>query len=287
MRGVSVRGTRRVISIILDIYDSKANFLGVKAFKALEGVASINEWVRAYRESKEPILGYLNTDAPDFQNYNKVWIGNETGKGHIIIITPQNLLPLSVYFSVRHCIKPTWINDRDQFYAPYDDSWQSDSDFLGDCLVFMLFHSQNRISCALGANHFIPFKEGEVNPKARYTHHTLLEFLAGKSVAFAPTRGLFKDNAPQGLPCSTFSPSAQVVLQAGKKLYAYYHAQEGSKPNASFYDIKEFFAGRNAKGKLNPPSKATDAHYKELYSALQESLINLATQIAPKVRRLT
>ncbi|WP_162982243.1 hypothetical protein [Helicobacter labacensis] len=30
--------------------------------------------------------------------------------------------------------------------------------------------------------------------------------------------------------------------------------------------------------------KATDAHYKELYSALQESLTNLGTQIAPKVR---
>ncbi len=75
-----------------------------------------------------------------------------------------------------------------------------------------------------------------------------------------------------------------MVLQAGKKLYAYYHAQEGSKPNASFYDIKEFFAGRNAKGKLNPPSKATDAYYKELYSALQESLEILALEIAPKVR---
>ncbi|WP_162982899.1 hypothetical protein [Helicobacter sp. L8] len=59
---------------------------------------------------------------------------------------------------MQHCIKPTWINDRDQFYEPYDDSWQRDSDFLGDCLIFMLFHSQNRISCALGANHFIPFK---------------------------------------------------------------------------------------------------------------------------------
>ncbi|WP_162982900.1 hypothetical protein [Helicobacter sp. L8] len=113
----------------------------------------------------------------------------------------------------------------------------------------------------------------------------MLEFLAGKGVAFAPTRGLFKDNAPQGLRvCPTFSQSAQVVLQAGKKLYAYYHAQEGSKPNASFYDIKEFFAGRNAKGKLNPPSKATDAYYKELYSALQESLEILALEIAPKVR---
>ncbi|WP_233704341.1 hypothetical protein [Helicobacter cynogastricus] len=82
----------------------------------------------------------------------------------------------------------------------------------------MLFHNQNRVSCQHGTNHFIPFTEKEVQPKARYTHHTPLDFLEGKlesetSALFAPTKSL--------LP--TFGPPALGVLQAGRDLYAYYH----------------------------------------------------------------
>ncbi|WP_104686991.1 nucleoside 5-triphosphatase RdgB (dHAPTP, dITP,XTP-specific), partial [Helicobacter felis] len=196
----------------------------------------------------------------------------------IIIITPQNLFPLCVYFSVRRCIPHSWINHNDQFYAPYDKSWQEDLEFLGDCLVFMLFSGKNRISIQQEANHFIPFTEKEVRPKGRYTHHTLLDFLAGKlepetSALFAPTQSL--------LP--TFGAVAKEVLNKGRELYAYYHTQETSNPNASLYDIKEFFSGRDAKGKLNPPSKATDERYKDLYASLQESLELLRVQITPKV----
>ncbi len=128
------------------------------------------------------------------------------------------------------------------------------------------------------ANHFIPLTEKEVRPKGRYTHHTLLDFLAGKlepetSALFAPTQSL--------LP--TFGAVAKEVLNKGRELYAYYHTFQNSNPHASLYDIKEFFSGRDAKGKLNPPSKATDERYKDLYASLQESLESLRALITPKV----
>ncbi|GAA7332837.1 hypothetical protein HpCK63_14780 [Helicobacter pylori] len=52
---------------------------------------------------------------------------------------------------------------------------------------------------------------------------------------------------------------------------------------ASLYDIKEFFQGRNAQGKLNLPAKAKDEHYKQLYANLQDALKDLAKEIQPKV----
>ncbi|WP_082334220.1 nucleoside 5-triphosphatase RdgB (dHAPTP, dITP,XTP-specific), partial [Helicobacter heilmannii] len=70
---------------------------------------------------------------------------------------------------------------------------------------------------------------------------------------------------------------------AGQDLYTKYHPQEDSDPNASLYDIKEFFSGRNAKGKLKPASKAKDAHYKMLYAQLKEVLEALAQALQPKV----
>ncbi|HBJ76727.1 MAG TPA: nucleoside 5-triphosphatase RdgB (dHAPTP, dITP,XTP-specific), partial [Porphyromonadaceae bacterium] len=51
--------------------------------------------------------------------------------------------------------------------------------------------------------------------------------------------------------------------------------------NASFYDIKEYFQGRNEKGKMN--SKSEDSHYMELIKTLRESIKTLGDKIAKKV----
>ena len=51
--------------------------------------------------------------------------------------------------------------------------------------------------------------------------------------------------------------------------------------NASLYDIREYFQGRNDKGKMN--NKSDDAEYMELIKDLRESLKLLAKKIEPKV----
>lgn len=52
-------------------------------------------------------------------------------------------------------------------------------------------------------------------------------------------------------------------------------------PNASLYDIREFFQGRNAKGRMN--SKSTDDKYTSLIGQLRDKLKLLADKITPKV----
>jgi hypothetical protein len=47
------------------------------------------------------------------------------------------------------------------------------------------------------------------------------------------------------------------------------------------YDIREFFQGRNDKGRMNV--KSTDEKYTELISNLRQTLSTLAVKIAPKV----
>ncbi|MDR0561454.1 MAG: hypothetical protein LBG73_02050, partial [Spirochaetaceae bacterium] len=51
--------------------------------------------------------------------------------------------------------------------------------------------------------------------------------------------------------------------------------------NASFYDIREFFQGRNEKGKMN--AKSADERYAALIKALRDVLKVLAEKIEPKV----
>ncbi|WQY38012.1 hypothetical protein KVJ69_06610 [Helicobacter pylori] len=270
----------------LEVFDSLGEFLGYKTFKPIvDKVKSINEWFKIYKDEQN-YLGILVYDAPDFSHQNTNYLQNHKGTSHLHYenLTPTNLLIGAIYFSIRHCIKATWQNDRDQFYAPYDDAFQDDSEFKNNCLIFMLFHTQNRITSSQGTNHFIPFSETEVKPKERYSSHALLDFLKGgiKEEGDSLFLNAKKENKPL-----EFSQSASKVFDAGREIYRYYHTQASTNPhynaNASLYDIKEFFQGRNAQGKLNPPVKAKDIYYKQLYANLQDALKDLAKEIQPKV----
>ncbi|GAA9616722.1 hypothetical protein HpHA84_14730 [Helicobacter pylori] len=148
----------------------------------------------------------------------------------------------------------------------------------------MLFHSKNRIMSTQGTNHFIPFSETEVKAKERYSSHALLDFLKGKIKEEGDS--LFLNAKKERKPLE-FSETALSVFNAGRKIYRYYHTQDfTNRPynaNISLYDIKEFFQGRNAQGKLNLPAKAKCKHYKQLYANLQDALKDLAKEIQPKV----
>ncbi|GAA9598154.1 hypothetical protein UBN83_14510 [Helicobacter pylori] len=272
----------------LEVFDSLGEFLGYKNI-VNENVKNIHMWLKQKEKIENmEILGYIDTPTPDFQGSPSVAIVNNknSSKRHSVYfaIASSNILFGSVFFSIRHCIKATWQNDRDQFYAPYDDAFQDDSEFKNNCLIFMLFHTQNRITTTQGTNHFIPFSETEVNAKERYSSHALLDFLKGKIKEEGDS--LFLNAKKENKPLK-FSQSASRVLDTGREIYRHYHKQDfTNRPynaNASLYDIKEFFQGRNAQGKLNLPAKAKDEHYKQLYANLQDALKDLAKEIQPKV----
>ncbi|WP_121287307.1 hypothetical protein [Helicobacter pylori] len=273
----------------LEVFDSLGGFLGYKNI-VNENVENIHMWLKQKEKiDNMEILGYIDTPTPDFQGSSSVAIINKknSSKRHSVYfaIASSNILFGSVFFSIRHCIKATWQNDRDQFYAPYDDTWQDDSEFKNNCLAFMLFHTQNRITATQGTNHFIPFSEDEVDSKERYFNHALLDFLKGEIKEPKKSDSLFLNAKKENKPLK-FSPSASRVFDAGREIYRYYHKQDFTNhpynANASLYDIKEFFQGRNKQGRLNSPAKA-DEYYKQLYANLQDALKDLAKEIQPKV----
>ncbi|GAA7806035.1 hypothetical protein HpCOL18_13490 [Helicobacter pylori] len=274
----------------LEVFDSLGGFLGYKTFKPIvDRVKNINQYLKQYNINNSNILGLIDCAGVDFQNNNFVNLANNKNlKRNITFfgLTLTNLLIGAIYFSIRHCIKHTWQNHNDQFYAPYDDAFQDDSEFKNNCLIFMLFHSKNRITTTQGTNHFIPFSETEVNAKERYFSHTLLDFLKGEIKESKESDSLFLSAKKENKPLE-FSPSASKVFDAGKEIYRYYHKQDFThtpyNANASLYNIKEFFQGRNKQGRLNSPTKAKDKYYKQLYANLQDALKDLAEEIQPKV----
>ncbi|EAH6468665.1 hypothetical protein CNX24_00495 [Campylobacter coli] len=264
--------------IKLDIFNENGNFLGKKMFYSYDKNKKLNEWYKNFYVKNNEIA-IMNTRGNDFQNTNYIRITLFNNHNHTNIISYQNLLQTSIYFSVRHAINATWINDRDQFLYP-NDLYKNDDEFKSDCLAFMLFHGQNKISSKEGINHFIPFSEKELGiTKEAFESDFMYKFIKGK---IKDENSLFGDE----LAKIEFSLEAQELLKAGKELFKYYHTHSEDKGylvNASFYDIKEFFQGRDEKGRMIHPSQAKDEHYKILLSDLNIALNALAKKLEPKI----
>ncbi|MCD8305660.1 MAG: hypothetical protein LUC49_03245 [Prevotella sp.] len=271
-------------SIEADVYDSESELVGTKNFYACDEAKSINDWMISTRNRLgERRIGWLSARSHDVDCIKYVFIVND--KSQITYprgtwVTDKNVKEAAVYLAVCQVTKQTWLNNKDQFLAP-NDSWKDDVEFQTDCLAYTLFHGQNRISVVNGPNHWIPFTEDEAGAKERFASRFMSDFLRGKLPRAATPAGLFADAAPAPATPIVFSPEAQAVMDAGRNLWRYYHAQPGANPNAAFYDIRLFFQGTNDKGKMRPDSD--DEQYTALIRTLRRALAALAEKIRPKV----
>jgi hypothetical protein len=272
-------------SILADVYDKNANFIGIKSFYALKKNQYINKFISPYKAKKENSIGFMDgINGNDFQHNNIVYVLNtkeQLPNPRGIWINQDNLIPVSIYFSVRKVIEANWLNDRDQFLNP-NDSWKADEEFQNDCLTFVLF--SNNIQAKFGKNNWIPFTENELDAKEKFDSHFMTDFIKGKIKTEQQANSLLFDNPASSFDYDKprqFSLEAAAVFEAGLELWKYYHLQEEANPNASLYDIKLHFQGRNDKGRMNAKSK--DEKYSELIGCLRQKLNLLAGKIEIKV----
>ena len=267
----------KIKEVICEVYEKSKQSIGKKAFYG-DLPESINKWIVEHQAKENEIIGIMSNYPPDFQNQNKVFIQLfPSVRSGALKINRYNLVAVCIYFSVRQCIEATWLNDRDQFLYPID-GWQEDTEFQNDCLAFTLFHGQNRISCQEGTNHWIPFTETQVHAKEKFESNFMSKFIQGK---LKPNGNgtLYEAEKVRTTPL-VFSKEAQSVFDAGLEIWKYYHKQKNCTVNASFYDIRAYFQGKNENGKMN--SSSSDETYNTLITNLRKALEILAEKIEPK-----
>jgi hypothetical protein len=277
--------------IIADVYNSSGEFITTKGIYSYDNYnGKINNWIKSLTDNKNKnetdFIGNIHSNGSDFQHQNDVFIDNDLIKktfgGLHLKISAQNLILAAILLSVRQCVSANWLNDRDQFLYPNDD-WYNDTEFQNDCFTYALFHGQNNISLKYGSNHWIPFTEQEVNAKAKFESNFMTDFIKGKIKREISNETLFKNDETTESKLLVFSEEATAVFDAGRELWKYYHAQNDVdiNVNASFYDIRSYFQGTNAQGKMN--ARSEDATYTKLIGDLRNKLSVLADKIKPKV----
>ena len=280
--------------ITADVFGTKGEFIGQKNIHSYKNDKYIIEWLRNYYDKNGDKKAYLRMVGTDMQNNRGVFISNgltnnDFKKKLFTIVTSKNIIETAIYHTVRHVFDETWLNDRDQFLYP-NDGWQNDFEFQNDCLAYTLFN--NNIQSQFGTNHWIPFTEYEVNAQAKFESNFMTDFIKGKIKQEVTTTDLFNsETSPNRVSNPVraldenielqFSEEATAVFDAGRELWKYYHAQKDVNVNASLYDIREYFQGRNDKGRMN--SKSDDATYTQLLAELRSKLAILADKIKPKV----
>lgn len=277
-------------STTTNIYAEDGCFLRQKELVSYKDCKLINDWAKEFKDSGveaipgssasiATIIGVAN----DFQNQRTVRIENQWKPWNHQFqwqITLNNLIESVVYLCARTIVSADWQNDKDQFLAP-NTEWEQDFIFQNDCLAYGLF--TNIIQSSKGRNHWIPFTEAEVNARDCFESHFMSDYISGKN---RPNKDatLFSDTIQNHQPL-TFSPEATAVMDAGRKLWKYYHSKPDSNPNASLYDIKMYFQGTKTlkNGKIQMKPDSDDETYTQLLSELRERMKVLAKRIEPKI----
>jgi hypothetical protein len=288
--------TRSFTSIAVDVLDKAAQPIGEKAFFNLPNSSLLNVWLKRPKKSDQAALPLKNAIAPatsvprvsnwsdgaigymycgknDLQHANQqtVLFSAPYGQGDGFYINYQNLGQAAVVYSVRRLIKPTWLNDRDQFLQPTEPLTD---EFKTDCLIWMLFNGSNLTASANDlewngkkwsiVNHFIPFTEVEVNAPDRFESDFMVQYLADK----------------------TLSPEAQAVLDAGRTLWQAYFAHTDvrtvrdefklNRPDVGWYQIRNALKKRNESGDTVPVNFAPfEAAYETLTLKLRPQVYSL------------
>ena len=280
-----------ITEITTEVLDKNALAVGEKKFYNVANAQLLSNWIVRPRANKVSVVPLKNAitpataskdlrgtkwanDAiaclvikgPDVQNAStQALLSSGYGSAGTIFVTTENLWQVAIVFSVRRLIKPTWLNNRDQFLQPI----QALSDeFKNDCLIWMLFNGSNLTASANDlewngkkwsiVNHFIPFSEAEVSASGRFESDFMVQHLSDKSL----------------------SSKAVAVLNAGRLLWKEYFSHTDvysvrdefklNRPDVGWYQVRNALKARGSSDDIAPISFKP---FETAYKALSEKLL--------------
>ena len=274
--------------IVADVFDKNGEPMGTKRLVVEQDVRSINDWIISTRNRiGERKIGFMYAAGCDFQHQNYNYIINEKSQlphPRGTLVTDMNLKEIAVYLAVRHSVKKTWLNDRDQFTEPFD-TWNHDIEFQNDCLAYTLFSISNNIQSAFGINYWQPFTETDLGITNELPNHFMTEYISGAGRPNIVSADLFENVEDTGNNALVFSEEAIAVFDAAREVWRYYHQQPDADLNAAYYDIRKYFQGtkldKNGNEVMNYVSD--DETYTCLHSTLRQAHKRLSEKIAVKV----
>lgn len=284
-----------ITEIVTDVLDRNATYIRDKTFVNVENDLLLSTWPTRPKANKTPAiplkgavepatttadlrgtnwsdgaLGWFNCAGNDLQQASRLTMilssGFASGRG--FFINKDNLWQVAVMFAVRRLVKPTWLNDRDQFLQPTEPL---SDEFRNDCLMWTLFNGANYAAAVEKlrwkgsdwplTNHFLPFKEADIGAKTAFASNFMTTYMAKLK----------------------FSAEAKAVMGEGRKLFRQYHQQKFGRTI-----IEEFKLGRPDVGwwQIRRALKANSANELTDFDPFDAAYETLSEKLVPKVFEL-
>ena len=288
----------QITEVNVEVLDKNANPIGEKKFFNIPKSQFLSAWIDRPRTNDIDVIPLKNAITPatatkdlrgtkwadgaiacmdcagnDLQHAEQHSVIFSSGYGSAggFIVTDTNLWQTAIVFAVRRLIRPTWLNDRDQFLQATEPLTD---EFNNDCLMWMLFNRCNRTASANDlewngkkwsiVNHFIPYTEEEVDAPDRFESDFMVQYLADK----------------------TLSSEATAVLDAGRVLWKTYFSHTDARtvrdqyklnrPDVGWYQIRNALAARNKSGDTAPVNFTPfEAAYQSLTDKLRPQVFSL------------
>ena len=270
--------------------DKNAQPIGDKRFYNLPVSQYMSSWIERPKANQQNVVPLKNTITPataqkdlrgtkwadgaigcmffqgnDIQHSsNTTLLSSGFGSAGSFFVTEDNLWQAAIVFSARRLIKPTWVNDRDQFLQP---AGELTDEFKTDCLIYMLLNLYNKSASANDlewngkkwsiVNHFIPYTEQQVNSPDRFESDFMVRYLEGKLL----------------------SAESKAVLDAGQTLWQAYFAHTDNylvreefklnRPDVGWYQIRNALKKRNESGDYSPVDFES---FERAYAVLSDKL---------------
>lgn len=301
--------------IATEVLDKNVCPIGEKVFFNLPNSIFLNVWLNRPKRNNQPMLPLKNAITPatseprvdswsnnaiaymycgknDLQHSSQqtVLFSSPYGQGDGFYLNPDNLWQAAVIFTVRRIIKPTWINDRDQFLQPTEELTEQ---FKTNCLMWMLFNGSNLTASANDldwngkkwsiVNHFIPYTEEEVGAPDRFESDFMVQYLTSFPTS---SESVTQSDALTKTRTELLSSEANAVMVAARILWQAYFAHTDvravrdelklNRPDVGWYQIRKALQARNASGDFPPISfKQFETAYKALTEKLQPMVYEL------------
>ena len=175
-------------------------------------------------------IAYMHCNSNDMQHAEQMTslYSSVVGSSNGFYVTKENFEKATMTFVARRVERPTWLNDRDQFYKP---TVEVPEEFVNDCVVWMVFNRCNKTASSdflvwegkswKLTNHFIPFTEQEVGAPDKFESYFLSDWLKDK----------------------TLSDEAKEVLEKGKELWTLYFSDRCEKKLRDEYHVTNSSVG--------------------------------------------
>lgn len=223
-------------------------------------------------------LGYLVSAGNDVQN-SAGKVALYSGAERIgWSVTPDNFLESMVVMACRKLVKPTWLNDRDEFNIPLLDH-PAYPQFALDCVICALFHGAN-YSSSLDPVEY-KGQKFELFNQFFWMDPKKFDKIAGmppKTVAAA-----LKAKTPfvvDWMKDKQFSPDAQDVLDAATEMFvagagkrnSADHKYQLHRWDAGWYQVRFGLYGKDIKFQPTPTMVAAAEKFKAAYETFADRM---------------